>query len=114
MLPRLALVSVVIATALASPITLIEKDLVPPSPSDGYIPSQTLSPGVVLSKNVTAICTPGYTKGVRNVPDSEKNQVYIRYGLKDSSGAANKKAKWCAANGCEVGAAAVCGRRSYE
>lgn len=105
MFSRLALVSVLVATTLASPITLTihKRDLVPPSPSDGYIPSEKLSPGVVLSKNVTAICTPGYTKGVRNVPDSEKNQVYIRYGLTDSSGAADKTAKWCAANGCEVG-----------
>jgi hypothetical protein len=31
---------------------------------------------------VSQICQPGYSSQVRNVPDSEKNQVYAEYGVK--------------------------------
>jgi hypothetical protein len=35
----------------------------------------------VLSTDVAAICMPGYSKSVRNVPVSTKNQVYRAYGI---------------------------------
>ena len=35
-------------------------------------------PGVTKDQ----ICKPGYAKSVRNVPESEKNQVYAEYGIK--------------------------------
>ena len=28
------------------------------------------------------VCTPGYSKSVRNVPQSEKNRVYAEYGIR--------------------------------
>ena len=40
------------------------------------------TPGALLATGTKdAICQPGYAKGVRNVPDSEKNQVYAEYGI---------------------------------
>jgi hypothetical protein len=40
------------------------------------------TPGDILP-NVTKeqVCTPGYASSVRNVPQSEKNQVYAEYGI---------------------------------
>jgi len=40
------------------------------------------TPGAILSTGTKdAICKSGYAKSVRNVPDSEKNQVYAEYGI---------------------------------
>lgn len=40
------------------------------------------TPGAIID-GVTKdqICVPGYSKSVRNVPESEKNQVYLEYGI---------------------------------
>jgi hypothetical protein len=41
------------------------------------------TPGAILSTGTKgAICKLGYARSVRNVPDSEKNQVYAEYGIK--------------------------------
>jgi len=45
------------------------------------LPDSKMTPGDVLSTDVQAICTPGYAKSVRNVPQSLKNQVYRQYGV---------------------------------
>ena len=40
------------------------------------------TPGAILaSATKTDVCTSGYAKSVRNVPQSEKNQVYAEYGI---------------------------------
>ena len=40
------------------------------------------TPGdIITTATVDQICTPGYSKGVRNVPESEKNAVYAEYGI---------------------------------
>ena len=44
-------------------------------------PDPKMTPGDVLSTDVQAICAPGYTKTVRNGPQSRKNQVYRQYGV---------------------------------
>jgi hypothetical protein len=46
------------------------------------LPDSACTPGDVLP-NVTAdqICQPGYAKSVRNVPTSEKDQVYAEYDI---------------------------------
>ena len=46
------------------------------------LPDKDCTPGAVIS-GVTKdqICTPGYSKQVRNVPESEKEQVYTEYGI---------------------------------
>ncbi|SRR5258708_16965082 len=47
------------------------------------LPDLACTPGAILP-NVTRadICKSGYAGSVRNVPDSEKNQVYAEYGIK--------------------------------
>jgi hypothetical protein len=51
--------------------------------AQGPLPDKQCTPGAVFS-NVTidAICSPGYTKMVRNVPTSLKREVYAEYGVK--------------------------------
>ncbi len=50
------------------------------------LPDSACTPGALLATGTKdAICKPGYAKGVRNVPDSEKNQVYAEYGIKGRS-----------------------------
>ncbi len=45
-------------------------------------PDPACTPGDVLNVTKEEICKPGYSSGVRNVTDSEKNQVYDEYGIK--------------------------------
>jgi hypothetical protein len=40
-----------------------------------------LTPGDILTTDAKVVCTPGYTKTVRDVPQSVKNQVYRAYGI---------------------------------
>ncbi|WP_174721501.1 hypothetical protein [Capsulimonas corticalis] len=49
-----------------------------PTPS---VPNPNLTPGAVLPVTKDDLCVPGYTKKVRNVPQSVKNQVYAEYGV---------------------------------
>lgn len=44
-------------------------------------PDPTLTPGGVLTTDVSQICTSGYTATVRNVSVSTKKQVYAEYGV---------------------------------
>ena len=47
------------------------------------LPDSDCTPGAVFS-DVTKdqVCVSGYSTSVRNVPESEKNQVYAEYGVK--------------------------------
>lgn len=47
----------------------------------GDLPNPIMTPGDVLSTNVARICTPGYSKSVRDVPESLKKAVYREYGI---------------------------------
>jgi hypothetical protein len=47
----------------------------------GVSPDPRLSPGDVLTTNVSQICTSGYTQTVRNVPSELKKQIYQEYGI---------------------------------
>jgi hypothetical protein len=40
------------------------------------------TPGDTVAVTKAALCTKGYTKTVRNVPESEKRDVFARYGIK--------------------------------
>ncbi len=46
------------------------------------LPDSDCTPGAIFA-DVTKdqICVPGYSQGVRNVPDSVKNQVFAEYGI---------------------------------
>ena len=47
----------------------------------GDLPNPAMTPGDVLTTDVARICTPGYSKTVRDVPESLKNAVYREYGI---------------------------------
>ncbi len=50
------------------------------------LPDAACTPGAIFA-DVTKdqVCVPGYSKGVRNVPDSVKNQVFDEYGIASHS-----------------------------
>lgn len=45
------------------------------------VPDSKLSPGDTLAVTAADICVPGYSKKVRNVPQSVKEAVYKEYGI---------------------------------
>lgn len=45
------------------------------------LPDPQMTPGDVLTTDAAVICVSGYTKTVRDVPQSVKNQVYRQYGV---------------------------------
>lgn len=45
------------------------------------LPRPDLTPGAVLTTSAAAVCVSGYASSVRDVPDSEKEAVYARYGV---------------------------------
>jgi hypothetical protein len=48
----------------------------------GGLPDSACTPGAIFTNATTQqICTYGYTRRVRNVPYSEKEQVYAEYGI---------------------------------
>jgi hypothetical protein len=47
------------------------------------MPDPALTPGAVLTTNAARVCVPGYSASVRDVPQSEKDAVYARYGVAD-------------------------------
>jgi hypothetical protein len=44
-------------------------------------PNHRLTPGARLAAGTASICRTGYSASVRNVPTSEKDAVYVRYGI---------------------------------
>jgi len=48
----------------------------------GSLPDPKLTPGATLDVTKDDICTPGYSKKVRDVPVSVKRQVYAEYNTK--------------------------------
>ncbi len=51
--------------------------------SQNALPDPACTPGAILADATKdKICVPGYSGETRNVPESEKNQVYAEYGIK--------------------------------
>ena len=49
---------------------------------DGALPDKNCTPGVVReATTANDICTSGFTKTIRNVPESEKKKVYLEYNM---------------------------------
>jgi hypothetical protein len=49
----------------------------------GRLPDYRCTPGAVFTKVTAAdVCTPGYSKRVRNVSESLKRRVYLAYGIR--------------------------------
>ena len=50
--------------------------------ANGGLQDQACTPGDIFPDATTSqICQPGYSASVRDVPQSEKNQVYAEYGI---------------------------------
>jgi hypothetical protein len=50
--------------------------------SNNGLPDSACTPGAIFEDAaVDQICTPGYSSSVRNVPLSEKDEVYAEYGI---------------------------------
>lgn len=55
---------------------------------DSIYPDPSLTPGAVFDGVTTdQVCTPGYTRTVRNVTFRERRQVYAEYGMANVRGA---------------------------
>ncbi len=55
--------------------------------TDGVLlPDPDATPGATFQVTVDQLCTAGYTKGVRNVPEAVKAQVYTLYGATKAPG----------------------------
>ena len=50
--------------------------------SQNALPDSSCTPGAIFADATKdQVCVPGYSKGVRDVPDSVKNQVFAEYGI---------------------------------
>jgi hypothetical protein len=84
-----ATIAVVGATTLTSHPKTDNTVYMPPSQTktsncvaSAGIEDKACTPGaVIVSATKAQICKPGYSSSVRNVPESEKNQVYAEYGI---------------------------------
>jgi hypothetical protein len=48
----------------------------------GQLPDPACTPGAIFARaSVSAICTPGYSRAVRDVPESLKTSIYAEYGI---------------------------------
>ncbi len=45
------------------------------------LPDSVKTPGATFPVTATDVCTPGYSRSVRNVPAAEKRDVYASYGI---------------------------------
>jgi hypothetical protein len=45
------------------------------------LPDRDCTPGARLHVSARQVCRPGYPRRVRNVPESTKDRVYLRYGI---------------------------------
>ncbi len=55
----------------------------PSRPAARFLPDRLLTPGIALTASRRRICRPGYASSVRDVPESERREVYERYGERD-------------------------------
>jgi hypothetical protein len=71
--------------AVRSRIHLPHRRSVPLPPARGVpaadMPRHGLTPGAVLTTSAATVCVSGYSSRVRDVPDSEKELAYARYGI---------------------------------
>jgi len=54
--------------------------------ADPILPNPQLTPGAVLTTDLSKICQPGYTRTVRHTSGALKRKVYAEYGIKRDSG----------------------------
>jgi len=71
-----------VATAFALLLAVIY----PAFADDPILPDPQLTPGAVLTTDLSKICQPSYTKTVRHTPGALKREVYAEYGIEPNSG----------------------------
>lgn len=50
------------------------------------LPDPVVTPGAILTTDARKVCVPGYSKSVRNVPNSIKKLAYKKYHVKPKPG----------------------------
>ena len=78
--------SIASSTSEVGAATLEQPDLAVRTKTTGCIanrplPDRACSPGAILTTDTSIICVPGYSATVRDVPTSEKQQVFAEYGI---------------------------------
>ena len=48
----------------------------------GRVPDRRRTPGTTINVGAAQVCVAGYSERVREVPESEKRQVYAEYGIR--------------------------------
>ena len=66
---------------LAAALLLVSLYSAADTTSPPLVPDPQLTPGDILTTDVKVVCMPGYTKTVRDVPQSMKTLVYRAYGI---------------------------------
>ncbi len=77
----LMLVFVVMAFMIWPYSAEAELNLNAPQIQDKTLTPGALNPSVSLTTDMKVLCVAGYSKTVRNVPESLKNKVYVSYGI---------------------------------
>jgi hypothetical protein len=54
--------------------------------ADPVVPDPKLTPGAVVTTDVTTICQPGYSRSVRHTSGQLKHQIYVGYGIDRNAG----------------------------
>ncbi len=70
----------------ATACALLPALIYPAFADDPILPDPQLTPGTVLTTDLSKICQPGYTRTVRHTPGALRREVYAEYGIKRDSG----------------------------
>ncbi len=74
------------APSVAAPSALGQRTKTSGCVSHNALPDPACTPGAIIpTATKDQICQPGYSKNVRDVPTSEKDQVYAEYGITSHS-----------------------------
>lgn len=73
------------APSVSAPTLLGQRTKTSGCVSHNALPDSACTPGATLNVAKDQICQPGYSTSVRDVPESEKNQVYAEYGITQHS-----------------------------
>ncbi len=73
------------APSVSAPTLLGQRTKTSGCVSHNALPDSACTPGAILNVSRDQICVPGYSTNVRDVPESEKNQVYAEYGVTQHS-----------------------------
>lgn len=65
----------------ATPVVIMSVDPTALNRNPPLRPDPSLTPGDTLPVTAQDVCTPGYSKKVRNVPSGVKRQAYAQYGI---------------------------------